>query len=551
MAIIRFNDIGAIGIVKDLPAHELPPEAWSDGSNVRFHDGKVEKMLGHSQIFNISASATEQITINPWWLLQVSTGGNVYWVYAGKNKVYAAANNSNNNNITRYSTATASDVNYSATPNVRWNGGVIGGIPVLNNGEDEPQVWNPIGLSTRLIELDYDTSAGTKWSDASLKARVIRPYRNYLIALDVTKSGTRYPHMVKWSHPADPGAVPESWDETDTTKDTGEHDLADTKGYVIDCLPLHDTNIVYKEDAIHGMQYIGGSFIFRFYQITKAVGILSRDCVTKLHNQHIVLCASDVVALDGRNVKSIMDHRWRKWLDNNIDTTYYENSFIVRNHLYNEIWFCIPTTGVSPAYFPNTALIWNYKENTFTVRELPSTPFIGTGIVDFSSAVRTWSGIGGTWGSQTTGWGIRSYGASKESLVAAKSDSGTAASTPKLYLMDNTDQFDGVDMPSYIERKGLPIAGAGGNTQNLKYIKSVWPKIEAVAGTQLTITVGTQAHIGDTIAWGTSQTFTVGEAIKVDLRQTGRFISIRFETNTDNAWKLTGYDIDAELVGYY
>ena len=50
---------------------------------------------------------------------------------------------------------------------------------------------------------------------SELESRYCSPVQNYLIALDLTKSGTRYPHMVKWSAAADPGTVPASWDETD------------------------------------------------------------------------------------------------------------------------------------------------------------------------------------------------------------------------------------------------------------------------------------------------------------------------------------------------
>lgn len=31
-------------------------------------------------------------------------------------------------------------------------------------------------------------------------AAVVRPYKNFLIALNITKGAVNYPHMVKWSH---------------------------------------------------------------------------------------------------------------------------------------------------------------------------------------------------------------------------------------------------------------------------------------------------------------------------------------------------------------
>src|SRR5258706_476813 len=81
-------------------------------------------------------------------------------------------------------------------------------------------------------------------------AKIIRSFGPYLLALNVTKGANIYPHMVKWGHPADPGSVPSSWDETDETKDTGEKDLPDvTAGVIQDGLPLQGNFYVYKEGS--------------------------------------------------------------------------------------------------------------------------------------------------------------------------------------------------------------------------------------------------------------------------------------------------------------
>ena len=60
---------------------------------------------------------------------------------------------------------------------------------------------------------------------------------------------TTYPSRVFWSQPAEPDALPSTFDATDDTADAGWVDLADTAGDVVDCLPLGDVNIIYKEDC--------------------------------------------------------------------------------------------------------------------------------------------------------------------------------------------------------------------------------------------------------------------------------------------------------------
>lgn len=562
MALIRFDNLGAIGIIKDLPDHELPPEAWSDGKNVRFHDGKVEKFTGHQAVYNLSASITTNIAIAPWWLLPVQSGTNYYWLYAGRQHVYAAAPNLPNNKITRVSgtvSLTSTDALYSATANIRWNGGMLAGIAVINNGIDAPQMWNPVGLSDRLKNLTYDTSAGTTWATAAVTARCLRPFKNFLVAMDVTKSGVRYPHMVKWSHPADPGAVPVSWDEANTTKDAGENDLAGSEGYVLDCLPLRDINVVYKEDATWGMQYVGGSFIFRFHQIFTTTGALSRDCAVEVLGRHIVLADGDVLQHDGQSAESIIDKKWRKWLFANIDTNYYENCFVARNYLKNEVWICFPETGATIP-FPTKALVWNWKENSFTVRELPQVAHIAAGLVQPNVTTRTWAGMAGTtWAAITGAWGQRGYNPTTDSLLMARPepDSATAAPVSKLLQPDQTEQFDGVNMTAYVERLGLGIGGMDRyknpkvDMENMKFLRAIWPRIEATTGTKINIYGAAQAYPGATVTYDGPHTFTVGEALKVDLRQSGRLVGAKFETNTNVSWKLTGYDLDIDVVGRF
>src|ERR1044072_3998833 len=43
MPVLPTRGLGSVGIIKDVPATDLPPNAWSDGLNVRFNDGAVER----------------------------------------------------------------------------------------------------------------------------------------------------------------------------------------------------------------------------------------------------------------------------------------------------------------------------------------------------------------------------------------------------------------------------------------------------------------------------------------------------------------------------
>jgi len=555
--ILHFDNIGSIGVIKDIPPYELPPEAWSDVRNVRFRDGKIEKFLGHRSAYDQSASVTETIAVDPWWVLPVQTPGNRFWVYASRNQVFAATSVSNNNKITRFDSTASADLAYSATPSLRWNGGVLGNIPILNNGFDAPQKWDPVGLSQRLQDLDYDTSVGDTWSDQSLTARTVRPYKNFLVALDVDKAGTRHRQMVKWSHPAESNAVPSSWNETDATKDTGEHHLSETDGIVIDCLPLKDVNVIYKEDETIGMQFIGGKFVFRFFNMFKTFGVISRDCVIEILGKHLVLARGDVILHDGQHAESILTKKLRDWLFTSIDTNFIDNCFMAHNFFQREVWICFPVQGQSLAFFPTRALVWNYAENTFYVRDLPNVAHANWGSIELTGTGRTWSTIPGTWATTNESWGDDPPVDLYDRLLLASPDSAAATLTPKLYVADETEEFDGVLMTSRVERQGLAFI-YNDREGRLKYdktsrklINAVWPRIEANVGTKIKIFVGAQEHEKDPVVWTDPNTFTVGESLKVDVRVNTRIPAIAFETDTSSHWSMSGYDLDVDVVGRY
>lgn len=511
------------GIVKDIDPQELSSEVWSGGNNVRSKDGAMEKLEGHSQVFGAT-------TVAPHALLQATDGSNILWLYASTAKVYTHSP-SGHTNITRQSTGV--DVDYTGAATDRWSGGTLNGIPVITNGVDAPQMWNTPAASTKLADL-------TAWP-ASTTCRVMRPFKNFLVAMDVTKSGTRYPHLVKWSHSADPGAVPSSWDETDATKDAGENVIAQTPGYIIDALPMRDILVIYKEDSCYGMQYVGGQYIFRFYPMLKNVGVLAKGCIAEFEGKHLVLTNGDVIVHDGQQPHSILDKRLKKYLFNAIDNDNYANSFVTPNYKKGEIWICFPESGQT---YATKALIWNWKDNTFGLRDLPGVSAISYGIIS-DSEDQSWNADSDAWNDDTTNWDERYFNPTETRLLMAD------PTNSKLFMADDTNQFDGTNMVTYVEREGLPLGGGKVDLQSIKLVKRIWPRIEALSGVVMTVEVGYQMNQDDPVSWDTAKTFTAGADKSVDCLVTGRVVSVRFKTEADVAWKLHGFDLEYEVAGRY
>jgi hypothetical protein len=529
---LSFDELGMVGFIADLLPHELPPEAWSAGKNVRMRDGYAMKMAGHTPVYGTPAVA-------PYWLLPVPTTVDYMWLYASLAKVHVVDSSRTHTDITR---TVGGD--YAATLNGGWNGGVLNGIPIINNGVDVPQMWKPATVATPLAAL-------TAW-DAAWRTKAIRPFKSFLFALDVTESGVRYPHKVRWSHPALPGDVPASWDEADTTKDAGQVTLGDSGGYLLDCLPLRNTNIVYKEDQIWGLQYVGGNQIFREYKILGEAGALTRDCAAAFFNnglKHAVFGSDDLYVHDGNSAVSIATKMVKRWLFNQIAGDVYQRAFVVPNYDAREIWFCFPVSGDSLA---TLALPWSWETGTFgTPRELPSVRFLAAGLINDTGVDQTWDGDSGVWDSDSGLWDDRLYGsAARRVLMGVPGD-------PSLQYVDTTNQFAGTNMSCFLERTGLAFikkardGALKADVSVRKLVQEIWPRIEAPNGTQVDVYVGAQEEVNGGVTWSGPFPFIVGTTQKISPLVAGRFIAVKFLTAANVTWKLHSYEMEIVPVGKY
>ena len=336
------------GINKDISAYELPDDKWSDGNNIQFDNDRTSKVKGQQQVFGTPS-------VTPYWLLPYNTITTDYWIYPSLTKIYRVSTSGATTTHEDVTRTTGGD--YSATADGGWNGGVLGGVAIVNNGVDVPQM---MGTSAT------DFAALSNWL-ASTTTKVIRPFKRFLVALDTTESATRYPFRVRWSHPAEGGTVPVTWSASDDTKDAGYVDLSQTNGFVIDALPLGDSNIVYKEDSVWSMTYEGGQSIFGFRQIFSDAGILGRDCVQSFDSQHFVVSEDDVYTHNGQQKQSVVDTVIRDDLFNSIHPDYKTRTFVTTDKEKNEMWICFPSTSSTGA--ADKAFIWNWRNNSWSIRD--------------------------------------------------------------------------------------------------------------------------------------------------------------------------------------
>ena len=518
MGKVSIPKAGSIGVVRDVAAHDLPPAAWTDAKNVRFRNGSASQFLGHGRVYG-------DIAVEPYHVLPVQVGAQSYWLYAGERKIFAATIEDGapvHTNITRQ--AAGNDVSYKGKPNV-WTSTLLSGVPILNPGNevDPPQQWS-MDPAARCTKLD-------NWP-AGLFCKSLRAYRNFLVALNITRDGQNLPYMVKWSSAADPGAVPATWDEADEDQDAGETDLAEGGDRIVDGLQLRDSFMIYKEASVWRMDYTGGPFVFSFRKVLGLSGAMNRNCIVELDGWHFVLTGSDVVVHDGQSATSVLDDVAREALFQDMDAAYNDRAFVFKNPFLNEVFVCYVAIGATA---PNKALVWNYKDRTVTYREMPNVHHAACGPVD-NTLNNGWSSMTDPWETAQTKW---NQPASIPNLVRVL----MASQGSSLLLLDSAATFDGVPVTAYLERSGLSF----GEPDYTKRVTSVRPRITGSAGATVLMRIG--GHMSDPAAdpdYGDPIPFVIGETIALDCFADWRYIAIRFESGTASAWKLDSYDLEVQ-----
>lgn len=592
MGIIRISNVGAIGVIKDIVPDELPIEAWSDAKNVRFESRYATKINGYERVYTYSIGATtvtQALAVSPWFIMPVETTEEQIIIYAGKDSVYAANQLSNRWRLTKPTSATFSSasktvtvstttpVSYSATAAIRWNGCVLAGVPILNNAVNVPQAWLSATLADKnwLMDLQWDDSAGSSWADRTAGAvtcQVMRSYREYAIALNTTENSINYPRRVRWSHPAIPGAMPSTWDESRTDKDASYHDFEETTDIVVDGLQLRDLFVVYKQHSTWALQWTGGQYVMQVRQLFTTFGMLAANCCVEYMGRHVVLTDNDVVVHDGLSADSIIEEKWRETLFADINYTYYNNCFLTRNVEEDEIWICYPSISAGEPYWCDKALIWNWRHQTWYQRDIPKASHIVPGKIswgDDAAPIYTWQTVLGTWDGTVpisfSTWNKTALSLPIRSLIGAYPEdrsstaSGTLSplSTSSLMRLNKTNAFDGSAITSYLIRESLTLTGqdkygkARIDLQAYKHVKRIWPYIAAVDGTVIQISIGVQRRTQDLVIWNPPVSFVVGQMEFVNVRAMGRVISIKFENTSTAAWTMTGYDIEVEQAGRY
>tara|TARA_R110002020_G_scaffold4282_1_gene19051 strand:- start:432 stop:2267 length:1836 start_codon:yes stop_codon:yes gene_type:complete len=603
MPLIPFDNVGSVGIIKDIPPYNLPQGAWSDGNNVRFLDNGVKKIAGYKEVMATCPFAPYYI--HPY----LTAAGLYYWIAYGSTDIavysgttwtditrqstltlngavlasassitvdagsaltalsatgtlrlgidtgtanqyeeltYSARNTStgvitltgtttyahpNDSVVYPSGSTTTLDSDYNAnTSSRRWTSTNLNGLVVSTNGFDAPQMWP---LNAGIPSTTTPFRELQNWPSGN-SCKSIRSFRTFLVGLNWNRDNPE-PRLVKWSTEAAYGAAPATWDETDATLDAGEYELSDTPADIVDGLPLGDSFLIYKEDSIYIMNYVGTPYIFSFKLLSPTVGALSKESIKEFDGGHFFIGNSDCYICNGQTVVPLLPNKVRRAMFENLSGDNYLKCFVAADYVRNEMLACFPSSGSDVV---DKALIWNWKDNTFSFRDLPDTSYIHDGIVDITVGA-TWDASTEEWDLGSGAWGERNYDNVKKNLVFCD------VTNTKIFRDSFGNTENGTNMTSFVERTGLDL----NDPQSVKFVSAVYPQIEVSGNNVVNVYIGKQISTEQGITWEGPVEFNPNTQSKVSCRVSGKYFGIKVESTTDIDWKLHGVAFEVQQRG--
>lgn len=531
--ILNIPNIAIGGVNSDIAPWDLPPEVMSAGLNFRTEANSVVSYGGHEIL------ADTDTPYNPAFGILARTKYGNYMVFAGNNVISAYQ--------TTFQDISGDSLSIPLGSEWSWSGCLNGAIIILNNSYYYPVYWeggsgDVVDLPWHIEVIDSETVT-TTWKDKGYSASVIRAHKNYLIALDLDDTTLR-PDSFRWSHSADENGIPFTWDPDETSANAGIQALGGDGGRIIDGLSLRDSFVIYSEKAINILDLSGDEFIWRRRELSSTVGLISRNCVVEVKGIHYLMTHGDIVTFDGNNITSIA-HNAIQTRIKRINTDVLDRAFVFSNDKRKEIWFCVPEDNNTT---PSVALIYQWKQQTWSIRDLPdNTGYIVTA-PELQSQGEPWDYYPdgpespldpADWEFDNTLW---SEGVAR--ITFQEHPYAVNHGNSEIHLLDAKEPIDDLDV--FLERTNLPIEGQ----VNITTLTRLYPHIEG--SNLLRIRVGSQDRPGGRIRWKPYKDFNPdpdeGDR-KLDVRSTGALHCYRIESIGKGNFRLAGLDIEYEVDG--
>jgi len=535
MAILPIRDLGSSGVITDVSPYNIKLNAFSRGFNVRFDEGKVLR----SPIFR---KIKDSLGFTPRFVYGVVPSGGFDTVLMLSDSWV----------INEYASGTVSNRSGSITGSTDprpYTGTSLADVTYINR-QDRVPVYR-LSSSTNFADL-------TNWT-SNWRAGSLRSYGDFLIALNMTEGSTSYPTRVRFSNLVTANSIPDSWDETNTTKSAGFNDLVQIKTEIIDGATLGTNFIIYASDQVWMMEFVGGTFIFNFRKLFTDSGIINQNCAVEVEGKHYVFGSFDIYVHDGTSKQSICDERVKNFIYSSLNNQDADRCFVHHNPTLNEIYFCYKS-GDAYINFPNAdrcnrAAVYNYRNDTWSFMDLPnvssSTIANVNSVATYATSTTTYTLTGGTYYQQQDSY-------SRHSLMVGETLTPDGITSDKLYGIDLSDagqiafQLDiEATKPVYLERTGLDLDEGGLAASQYVVVTRIFPQADTINtnDTTMDFEFGASDIPRTTPTYSSVVTFDIATDHKIDSRAAGRYLSYRMKLSDNKDFEISGFDLDVTPTG--
>ncbi len=505
------------GFNKDLPPEKAPDDVWNDARNVLFNDGFAANAPGW-------LSAPVVLPGKPLYLLPYFTPLVYWWLVAGNNDAGTAGFLAVTDGTNTFDITPVGGLSVTAAGD--WTGGVLNGVPFVNNGIDAPVWWDGVTVNPATTLPDWP---------ANTTCKALRPFKFHLLAMNITDPSGTFGDLVLHSDAADPGTIPQSW-TPDPSNQAGSFSIGAIPGELLDGWTLRDSFVVYKQSSSALITFAGGRFIFGQRGMFVETGILARNCARELFGQHYTITDGDIVRHNGQEVVSLVDGQLREWLFSQIDATSFEGAHVAIDHGNKQVWFNFPKVGSS---YCDLSLVWDLTSQRMGVVEYAPFAYMSRGILGDLGGDNSFDAATGTFDAAQGIFDRQQFNPTSDQLIFCRFEEKQLN-----YLVGA--QRNGAESTCLLQLLSKDL----GQGTAYKTVDKLWVNAEGNSfdlQDVISVRFGAQESSSDPIRWSPVQSLYRNKSASYGI--SGRLISIELQIRQRDAWRINGLDLDYFVDG--
>lgn len=526
--------LSAKGILRDPAPFDLGSDAWSDGCNVYFDGNYVSRAPIFRQVSTGLANTPA-----------FCTG---YRPSTGYDYVFTADTQGFLQQYSASGVVSVSPAGFTATPPTgQFTTAFLGDVAYINNPGGVPLWFGP--NSTAFASMPA-------WSP-TWSCRVLRAYKDYLVALNVTKAGVSYPAMIKTSDGTLFGQPPASWNQNDQTTNATENILSDMTSPLVDGAPLRDAFILYGDREVWSMLATAGQEVFDYARVFSRGGLIAPNCVAEIDGWHYCFGTTDIYRHNGVEMESLTERKNKAYVFGTLNKKLASRCFVQYSPEFRTLMFAYPSGDISG--FPlgsgcNKALVLNLQSGAQSFVDLPNVTSMSianlNSILQWNTASSvSWATTGSSWSDQTDNFGDNTVGISQ--TLAGRL---TANRLVALDYMDNGSlsfpYLPEMNPPAFVTRTGIDLDEVGANVTDYKVVSRVYPEVRTIRpGISLTLQLGSQLYPQTPVVWDVVNVYNPATDYKIDSRVGGRFLAYKFSMIPAGDFQMSGFDIEVVTGG--